>query len=531
MRTLFFENKKIQCRDHETVLEAFIRQGITVPFSCRNGTCFTCMLKSTKGGIPREANSRLNPYLSELGYFLPCKCRPIEDMAIELPKVSEVVKTAFVYKKEYFTEDICRISLETSTPLEYRSGQFINILHSSNTPRSYSLSSVPELDYYLDIQIKRMPGGLVSNWLMDEVKEGDLINFYGPHGNCYYQPDNKEKNILLVATGTGISPLVGIVRDAINKGHEGQIFLYHGAKSKENLYLHDSLMELDNKYNNLHYTGCLSQEIDYPEISPGRVNNIAFANHEVLDGWAVYLCGHSDMVHTGEEMAIRYGASVSNIYSDAFLYRDKRKVDRGDAIISPVENSMEFVEEGSDYPDPELWGALGNGELLSKILDEFYTIVYEDEQLSPFFHGVTKQRAIEKQYSFLRQVISGEKVYFGDRPRNAHHWMVISDELFDYRENIMRDCLRKNGLAENCIKRWMKMEETYRKQIVKTRPWRKIVNGIRYPLDGLDDIVMTIGSMCDGCEKEILPGDKVKYHVRLGTIYCSDCQGIEQNNA
>jgi len=528
VKTLLFDNKLVKCAEGETILDAFLRQGVSIPFSCRNGTCLTCMLKAVKGVVPKSSQTGLKPYLADMGYFLPCKCKPVEDMVIEFPNADEVFNSATVIRKEYFTDDICRIYLESNSSISYRAGQFINIRHPNGTPRSYSLASVPDIDYELEIHVKRMPGGLVSNWILDELDEGDTIEFQGPHGDCFYQADDPGQTLLLVGTGTGISPLIGIVRDALKNNHEGQIFLYHGAKSKENLYLHDYINDLCKQHKNLHYSGCLSQEIDHPEYSPGRVDTIAFENHEDFTGWGVYLCGHADMVENGREKAHACGASEKNIHSDAFLYRDKRRAKR---IANKPENdslnAMEFVEEVSEYPqpDPELWAVLENGKLLPPILTEFYSLVYEDQQLSPFFHGVTKQRAIEKQYSFLHQVFTGEKVYFGDRPRNAHHWMVISEELFDYREELMEGCLRRHGLAETYVKRWRAMEETYRKQIVKTRPWPKIVNGIRYPLDGFEQIEITVGSICDGCHEEVKPGDKVNYHVRLGTIFCNHCQG------
>jgi ferredoxin/truncated hemoglobin YjbI len=174
-------------------------------------------------------------------------------------------------------------------------------------------------------------------------------------------------------------------------------------------------------------------------------------------------------------------------------------------------------------PDPEMWRALGEGSLLFTILDDFYTRVYNDERLASFFHEVTKQRAIEKQYLFLRQILTGEKVYFGDRPRNAHHWMVISDELFDYREELMASCLRHAGLAEPMVKRWLAMEERFRAEIVKAQPVARTMNGVELPLDGFGDEVLEVGSLCDGCGQEIAAGVQVRYHLRLGKTYCPSC--------
>ncbi|NMT62301.1 2Fe-2S iron-sulfur cluster-binding protein [Marinobacter orientalis] len=174
-------------------------------------------------------------------------------------------------------------------------------------------------------------------------------------------------------------------------------------------------------------------------------------------------------------------------------------------------------------PDPEMWEALDNGRVLSAILDDFYTKAFSDERLSPFFHGVTQQRAQEKQYLFLRQKFTGEKVYFGDRPKNAHHWMVISNDLFDYRESIMVECLERHNLPEHLIERWRALENSFRADIVKDEPWNRKIGDIEIPVSGYGEITLDIGSLCDSCSEEIDAGTTVRYHLRLGTLYCPDC--------
>jgi truncated hemoglobin YjbI len=174
-------------------------------------------------------------------------------------------------------------------------------------------------------------------------------------------------------------------------------------------------------------------------------------------------------------------------------------------------------------PDPELWAALKEGEVMAAILNDFYTRVFEDPVLSPYFTGVTKQRLVEKVYSFMRQIFTGEKLYFGDRPRNSHHWMVISDEIFDYREALMASCMRRAGLAEHLIARWQAIEESYRGDIVKAKPFGRMVDGVELPVEGFGQTVLEVGALCDSCERVLEPGEEVRYHLRLGHIYCDAC--------
>lgn len=178
---------------------------------------------------------------------------------------------------------------------------------------------------------------------------------------------------------------------------------------------------------------------------------------------------------------------------------------------------------GDLAPNPALWSALGEGVLLATILEDFYTRVYADPRLAPFFEGVTRQRAIEKQHAFLRDIFSGSHDYFGDRPRNAHHWMVISDELFDYREALMEACLRRAGLAEAHVAAWRATEEVFRKQLVKAAPVPKKLGGVAVPFEGYAEVLLEVGTLCDGCEAAIDVGHVARYHRRTGRTYCLPC--------
>lgn len=173
--------------------------------------------------------------------------------------------------------------------------------------------------------------------------------------------------------------------------------------------------------------------------------------------------------------------------------------------------------------DPDLWQALGNGALVRAVLEAFYPKVYANAQLAPFFRGVTMQRIIDKQYSFLWQAMTGEKIYFGDRPRNAHHWMVITHALFDLRQQLMHDTQRELGLDDALIARWDRFEEYFRPDMVKSTVWPRIERGVEVFNEGFDRLPLSEGSLCDHCGAEVASGVEVLYHRRTGTISCPAC--------
>ena len=444
------------------------------------------------------------------------------DMEVEPP--SEIYSTTLIHSKEMLSPNVCRLLLEPTSTLPYHAGQFINLQRPDGIIRSYSLASLPTQDYFFEIHVQRKAGGEMSNWILDELNAGDEIDIQGASGECYYRETMRNQPMLMIGTGTGLSPLFGILRDALSNQHQEEIHLYHGGRSTDRFYLHDTLRELEQKHPNFHYHECISGNNFPPEgIHAGRAHLVAFNQHKDLHGWQVFIAGLAEMVDAAALLSVEHGAKPENIHTDAFVFRDLRSFKRGEP--KPAPKLAEAAVDAPKYPppDPELWVALREGELLTEILTDFYTRVYADEKLVNFFIGVTKQRLIEKQYLFTRQILTGEKIYFGDRPRNTHHWMVISDDLFDYRANIMETCLREHGLPEPMVQRFMEVEEFYRKDIVKDKAFPRMLGDIERPLEGFNELVMDVGTLCDTCGREVAAGEKVVYHVRLGKIYCSDC--------
>lgn len=182
-------------------------------------------------------------------------------------------------------------------------------------------------------------------------------------------------------------------------------------------------------------------------------------------------------------------------------------------------------------PNPVMWEALERGKKLREILEDFYAQVYADPRLAPFFVRTTIEWAIDHQYGFLAQIFTGEKMYFGDRPRNAHHWMVISNELFDYREAVMQQCLRRHGLSEERIAEWRAVEEVFRAQIVKDKPFAKKRRGVDLPLDDFEALDLSIGSICDVCQGVLENGSRVQVHRGTGRTYCEPCFAARPESA
>jgi NAD(P)H-flavin reductase len=158
----------------------------------------------------------------------------------------------------------------------------------------------------------------VSNWIFENLKAEDDVTISEATGDCFYVPGNPEQNVLLIATGSGLAPLYGIIRDALLNGHLGKLSLYHGSYSPEGFYLVEELKSLARAHSNFNYVPCVSESDAPAGYARGMVLDIALAENPDLSGWRVFLCGNPLMVNAAKQQTFFAGASMREIYADPF---------------------------------------------------------------------------------------------------------------------------------------------------------------------------------------------------------------------
>lgn len=301
-----------------SVLDCLTAQGVAVPSSCRSGVCQTCLMRAVSGEVPEKAREGLKATLVAQNYLLACSCYPEQDIEVALPEAGMGRLEARVTGVEYLNADILGIRLKPARPFEYRAGQFISLFKDETTARCYSLASVPALDEELFLNVRKVPGGLVSGWVFSEIRAGDPIAISEASGDCFYVPGNADQNILLIATGSGLAPLYGIIRDALLNGHRGRLCLYHGSNDSNGFYLVEELEKLAQSHANFSYMRCVSDSVATQGYAAGMVADVALAENPDLSGWRVFLCGNPDMVKSARQQTFFAGASLQDIYADPF---------------------------------------------------------------------------------------------------------------------------------------------------------------------------------------------------------------------
>lgn len=317
MAVICYNDQYYPAGDGETLLNVLLKHDVPFPHSCKNGTCQSCLTKLVKGEVPPEAQRGLKPTLVAKNYFLACQCRPSSDMAVVLPKQgSDVNIAANISELSMLNHNVLCVRLVLDSFDDFKAGQYINLVVPGNIIRSYSIANVPT--EYIELHVKLMPDGLMSDWLSKQTKVGDSVHIRGPLGDCFYcNLDGQSFSIVLAGTGTGLAPLIGIANDALINGHCGTITLIHGGVNDADLYLHETLNALQKTHANFTYKPCVLGEST--SVRQASIDSVLIESLEgITNDVHLFICGPEETTKQLKMKAFLAGVASASIYSDAF---------------------------------------------------------------------------------------------------------------------------------------------------------------------------------------------------------------------
>ena len=226
------------------LLDALNHAGLRVPYSCRAGSCHACMVRCTAGDVQDAMPDALNAAQRAEGWRLACQCRVASDLAVELFDPLRDGQPADVLACDWLSADVLRLRLQPHKPLRYSAGQHLVLWTDTGVARPYSLASVPGLDPWMEFHIDCHERGAFSDAARAfapgmPLRLGELRG-----GALHYDADWNERPLWLLAAGTGLAPLWGILREALRQQHQGPIRLLHVARERAELYLAEPLREL-----------------------------------------------------------------------------------------------------------------------------------------------------------------------------------------------------------------------------------------------------------------------------------------------
>ena len=317
----------------ERILAAAIRQGIGLPYGCRDGACGSCKSRLLEGRVIHGAHQSkaLSPAEEEAGWVLTCCATPVTDCVVEARNVPgagdfPILKLpSRVLSIERPAPDVAllKMQLPANQNLQYRAGQYVDFILRDGARRSYSMANAPHLlgtPPCIELHIRHMPGGKFTDQVFSTLKEKDILRLEGPYGSFFLREESA-KPLVLLASGTGFAPIKALVEHMELKGITRPAVLYWGCRSRADLYLDAWAQAAAARLPNLRYVPVLSEPRaeDAWAGRTGFVHEAVMADLPDLSGHQVYACGAPVMVDAARrDFSTRCGLPEDEFFADSF---------------------------------------------------------------------------------------------------------------------------------------------------------------------------------------------------------------------
>jgi CDP-4-dehydro-6-deoxyglucose reductase len=331
--TLQPSGRSFQVERDEPVLQAAIRDGVGLPYGCKDGACGSCKSRLLEGRVTHGAHQlkALGVAEEQAGYILPCCAAPQTDLVIEARTV--VGAGDFPPRKmpcrvtsiERPAPDVAivRLQLPANEVFRYRAGQYIEFILRDGSRRSYSMANAPHTQAVspgIELHIRHMPGGKFTDHVFGAMQAKEILRLEGPFGSFFLREES-EKPALLLASGTGFAPIKAIIEHLEFTASQRPAVLYWGCRSRADLYLHDWAEQAAARVTRLRYVPVLSEP--RPEDGwagrTGLVHQAVMADLPDLSGHQVYACGAPVMVDSARrDFVALCGLPADEFYADAF---------------------------------------------------------------------------------------------------------------------------------------------------------------------------------------------------------------------
>ena len=328
--TLEKSGTRFLVEDNEHVLDAAIRQGIGMPYGCRDGQCGSCKGKVTAGHVRYETQPEaLNSEEQSHGLALFCQAYATSDLSIDIQELTHSAEVplrrlpAKVTKIQRLNHDVMQIilTLPSNIRMQFFAGQYINFILKDGRRRSFSIANAPHEDTHIELHVRHIKGGEFTSEVFDEMKVKDIVRIEGPLGSFFLREDTDYPAILM-AGGTGFAPIKGIIEHVIAKDIKRKFHLYWGARTLDDLYFHEQATQWANEYDNITYIPVLSEAKDSDQWTgrEGLVHEIVLEDFKDFTNVEVYASGAPAMVYAGRDAFVPFGMNPERYYSDAFEF-------------------------------------------------------------------------------------------------------------------------------------------------------------------------------------------------------------------
>ncbi len=312
---------------NETILEAAVRQGINLPYGCRNGFCGECQGSLSEGNVSYPDGEPPALDGKPAGSCLTCKATPSSDLRIEVKEATQASDIEIkefpckVDQIEHLNDDVIRlyIKLPEGERLQFLAGQYLNFILEDGSKRAFSIANAPHDDKFIELHIRHIAGGKFTDFLFNDMQEKTILRLEAPLGS-YFLREESERPIIFAGGGTGFAPLKGIIEHAFEIGVKRKMVLYWGVRSKADLYLPELPKQWATDHDNFSYVPVLSEPDEGWQGQTGWVHEAVTADHPDLSDYELYMSGPPPMINAAKQAFLDKGLSPDHLYSDSFEY-------------------------------------------------------------------------------------------------------------------------------------------------------------------------------------------------------------------
>jgi ferredoxin-NADP reductase len=239
-------------------------------------------------------------------------------------KGTVILRVADIIDETYDTKTFRLMADETPILFSYQPGQFITFLlmiDGKEIQRSYSLSSSPSRPHILEITVKRVPNGLVSNWLCDTVKLGDRLKLKGPSGKftCFNYPSTK---IMFLAAGSGITPIMSMARWIADTATNIDAKFIASFKSPSEIIFRRELELLSARHSRFRVALSVTASWHSTEFWTGFTGRITPQMIEIVAAdfreRHIFMCGPDQFMEEMKVMLRNMDFPMANLHSESF---------------------------------------------------------------------------------------------------------------------------------------------------------------------------------------------------------------------
>ncbi len=329
---------EFRARPDETVLAAALRQGVMLPYSCRNGTCASCKCRLVEGEVHYPYNPPAALDVEDLaeGRILACQAVATGDLEIEAVEIEQVADIpvrllpARVEAIDELTPTVrrLRLKLPRGQRLQFLAGQYMDILLPGGKRRAFSIASPPSEPEYLELHVRHVSGGGFTGHVFETMQPGEILRLEGPLG-MFFVRLGSSRPILMMGGGTGFAPLKAMIEDLIHAGDARPIRLYWGVRTESDLYASDLIQEFESRHPDFSFVPVLSEPESGWTGRSGFVHEALIQDHADLAPFEIYMSGPPAMVHAGRRAILAAGGSEAHLHYDSFDFApDIPPVDR-----------------------------------------------------------------------------------------------------------------------------------------------------------------------------------------------------------